>query len=570
MARSFAYILIGLFLIGHGPTSVAAGGPSAAAIASAHPLATDAGQEILAAGGNAFDAAVAVAATLAVVEPFSSGLGGGGFWLLHQSENGRDIVLDARETAPLAAHRDMYLDEAGNVIPHLSVDGPLSAAIPGIPAALVHLASRYGELPLAQSLAPAIRYAREGFPVTRAYRRLARFRLNLLRSYPESARIFLKDNDVPPLGYLIRQPELAQTLQHIAERGIEGFYHGPVAEGLVHGVRAAGGIWTQKDLDRYRVVERAPAQGEYRNVRITTVPPPSSGGIALITMLNILSGFDLAQLGPVQRKHLIIEAMRRAYRDRAEYLGDPDFVDVPAQRLLHPWYAAGLRASIRNDRATSSDALPGVVSQDNGQHTSHFSIIDQQGNRVAATLTINYPFGSGFVVPGTGVLLNDEMDDFSAKPGVPNVYGLVGAQANAIEPGKRPLSSMTPTFMESDNRVAVLGTPGGSRIITMVLLATLDFAQGNGPESWVALPRFHHQFLPDAVQYEPGAISEDETAQLKAMGHALKELRNPGSGEPGRYGNMQAILWDLDANKVIAASDPRGEGKAIVLPLRQD
>jgi len=569
MARALGLLLISLFSVGYSPVGRAAAGPPAAAIASAHPLATDAGHEILGAGGNAFDAAVAVAATLAVVEPFSSGLGGGGFWLLHRSEDARDIVLDARETAPLAAHRDMYLDEAGNVVPHLSVDGPLSAAIPGTPAALVHLARRYGKLPLTRSLAPAVHYAREGFPVTRAYRHLAHFRLDLLRSYPASARIFLKDDNVPPLGYLIRQPKLAETLRHVAERGMDGFYNGPVAEGLVQGVRAAGGIWTLDDLQRYRVIEREPVRGKYRGVRIITVPPPSSGGIALITMLNILSGFDLGRADSALRKHLIIEAMRRAFRDRTEYLGDPDFVDVPVKRLLNRFYAAGLRASIRQDRATPSDLLPGVASQDGARHTSHFSIIDQHGNRVATTLTINYPFGSGFVAPGTGVLLNDEMDDFSAKPGVPNVYGLVGARANAIAPGKRPLSSMTPTFLESETRVALLGTPGGSRIITMVLLGVLDFVQGHAPASWVALPRFHHQFLPDAVQYETDAIDEDDAAQLKAMGHALKELHNPGTGEPARYGNMQAILWDLDVNKVFAASDPRGEGKASVLPQRQ-
>jgi len=530
--------------------------PSAAAVASAHPLATRAGHEILAAGGNAFDAAVAVSAALAVVEPYGSGLGGGGFWLLHRAADGRDVMIDGRERAPLAAHRDMYLDDQGNVVAGLSIDGPLSAAIPGTPAALAHIAAHYGRLPLRRSLAPALRYAREGFVVDEHYRRLARFRLEALRRSPAAARIFLQEGEVPVLGHRIRQPELAATLEALAERGAAGFYRGAVAERLVRGVRAAGGIWTLQDLADYRVIEREPLRGAYRGLRIVTAAPPSSGGMALLTMLNILSGYDLERLDIVMRRHLIVEAMRRAYRDRAEYLGDPDFVAVPVERLIHPWYAAGLRASIRPDRATPSAALPVAVEvPPPGAHTTHFSILDREGNRVAATLSINYPFGSAFVPPGTGVLLNDEMDDFSLKPGVPNVYGLIGAEANAIAPGKRPLSSMTPTFVETEQGVAILGTPGGSRIITMVLLAILDLASGNGPESWVALPRFHHQFLPDEIQYEPGALTEVEVSGLEALGHRLKPLRDT-------YGNMQAVLWDRPRNRVAAASDPRGVGSA--------
>ena len=274
-------------------------------------------------------------------------------------------------------------------------------------------------------------------------------------------------------------------------------------------------------------------------------------------MLHILQGYDLARLDESGRTHVITEAMRRAYRDRAQYLGDPDFVAVPLQRLVHPWYAAGLRASIRADRATPSATLPGGVSGVEGTDTSHFSVLDGEGNRVAATLSINYPFGSGYVVPGTGVLLNDEMDDFSAKPGVPNAYGLVGAEANAIEPGKRPLSSMSPTFVESDEGVAILGTPGGSRIISMVLLGILDLEEGHKPQSWVALPRFHHQFLPDVIQYEPDAFSQPVLEALAAKGHNLKLLVKS-------YGNMQAIYWDYKNNRVEAASDPRGAGSAQV------
>ncbi len=537
--------------------ALAATTPPAAAIATAHPLATEAGHEILAAGGNAFDAAVAITATLAVVEPTGSGLGGGGFWLLHRAKNGYQTMLDGRERAPLAAKRDMYLDAKGEVIPNLSVDGALAAGIPGIPAGIAHLAAHYGKLPLRKTLAPAIRHARNGFAISESYRRMAQFRLEALRASTSAASIFLHENDVPPLGHLLKQPDLADTLEAIAKQGAAGFYNGALADKLIKGVRRAGGIWTHKDLTSYRLSERQPLQGTYRGIRITSAAPPSSGGIALISALNILAGYDLKALEPVARAHLITEALRRAYRDRAIYLGDPDQVAVPVARLTAPLYADGLRASLRTDRATPSNTLPGNATLSAGNDTTHFSVLDKQGNRVAATLSINFPFGSGFVAPGTGVLLNDEMDDFSAKPGVPNVYGLVGGEANAIAPGKRPLSSMSPTFLESKNGVAILGTPGGSRIISMVLLSTLDFAAGNNPASWVGLKRFHHQFLPDVIQHEPGTFSAEQAASLTQLGHTLKEVTDP-------YGNMQAILWDRKNNKVKAASDPRGEGTATV------
>ncbi len=532
--------------------------PPAAAVASAHPLATAAGIEILAAGGNAFDAAVAVSAALAVVEPTGSGLGGGGFWLLHRAADGRQVMLDGREMAPAAAHRDMYLDAAGKVIPNASIDGPRAAGIPGAPAALDHLARHYGRLPLSASLAPAIHLAEQGFAVDEPYRRMAGFRLAALQTSPAAAAIFLENNQVPAPGFVIRQPDLAKTLRTIAAQGgAAGFYQGEIAQRLVAGSRAAGGIWTEQDLRDYRIIERAPIIGHYRDLRIVSAAPPSSGGIALVTMLNILAGYPLEQLGESRRVHLIVEAMRRAYRDRAEYLGDPDFVDPAVAQLTSPLYAAGLRAGIHPDRATPSANLPGQVAEVGGNHTTHFSILDQAGNRVAATLSINYPFGSGFVPPGTGVLLNDEMDDFSTKPGVPNAYGLVGAEANAIAPGKRPLSSMTPTFLESDRGIALLGTPGGSRIITMVLLATLDHAAGGAPDHWVARPRFHHQYLPDVIQYEPEALTPALIEALAAKGHPLKALDDT-------YGNMQAILWDTQRGVVRAASDPRGIGRSEV------
>ena len=530
--------------------------PPAAAVASAHPAATEAGLEILRAGGNAFDAAVAVSAALAVVEPYSSGLGGGGFWLLHRASDGKQVMIDGRERAPLAAHREMYLDEEGEVVPGSSMDGPLAAGIPGEPAALVHIAAHYGRLPLARSLVPAIRLAREGFEVDTHYRRMARFRLAVLRRYAATRDIFLDKGEVPPLGARIRQPDLARTLERLAEEGRAGFYAGPVAQQLVAAVRRHGGIWTLQDLASYRVVERRPIVGSYRGYRIVTAAPPSSGGVVLVEMLNMLAQKELDSLSETDRIHFMIEVMRRAYFDRARYLGDPDQVEMPLQMLLSGQHARQWVSGIRMDRATPSTAL--AAPRANGRDTTHFSIIDREGNRVAATLSINYPFGSGFVAEGTGVLLNDEMDDFSAKPGVANAYGLVGNEANAIAPGKRMLSSMTPTFVEHPRGVAILGTPGGSRIITMVLLGLLEFVEGHGPTDWVSRRRFHHQYLPDQVQFEPGAFSSRVRGQLEAKGHVLKPLERP-------YGNMQAVFWDRKGNRVEAASDPRGIGLASVL-----
>jgi len=540
------------------PTSL----PPKAAIASAHPLATQAGHDILGAGGNAFDAAIAVSAVLAVVEPMSSGFGGGGFWLLHRASDQHQVMIDGREQAPLAADRDMYLDPQGRVIPRLSLDGPLAAGIPGQAAALDHLARHYGRLPLAKSLRPAIELARNGFRVDARYAAMAGWRHKALLQSPAAAAIFLDHNEVPKEEFLIRQTDLANTIQQLAERGAAGFYQGPVAEQLVTAVRAGGGIWTLDDLANYEVVERTPIQGQYHGFSITSAPPPSSGGIALITILNILSQFDLDTLaknrGNTIEKHVIVEAMRRAYRDRAEYLGDPDFITVPVDRLTDPDYAAGLAATIRLDTAMPSRLLPGGVDDSNGTDTTHFSILDGDGNRVSATLSINYPFGSGFVASGTGVLLNDEMDDFSSKPGTPNGYGLIGDDANAIAPGKRPLSSMSPTFVENDQRIAILGTPGGSRIITMVLLGILDVVAGREPASWVSLPRYHHQFIPDRINYEADAFTSVEIETLKSLGHTLHPSRR-------KFGNMQAVLWDKKEDpQVSAASDPRGMGLAIV------
>ncbi|MDX1488661.1 MAG: gamma-glutamyltransferase [Acidiferrobacterales bacterium] len=532
--------------------------PGTAALATAHPLATEAGRAILEQGGNAFDAAVAIAATLAVVEPFSSGLGGGGLWLLYRASDHSTTMIDARERAPLAATPDMYLDKDGDPIPRLSLDGPLAAAIPGAPAALAYVAGHYGRLALSRSLAPAITLVRGGFAVASRYRRLVGRRRQALKTSPAAARVFLDNGAVPGEGFYLRQPELAEVLERLAREGHAGFYDGTIAEQLVKGVRATGGIWTLKDLTSYRVQKRSPVQGRYRQLRVTSAALPSSGGIVLMQMLNILQGFDLARLARPVRTHVIIESMRRAYHDRARYLGDSDFVDVDVQQLLDSRYATELRATIDLRRATESDVFSPAGSRIRGTQTSHFSVIDGDGNRVAATLTINTAFGSAFMPPGTGVLLNNEMDDFVIKPGVPNAYGLVGSEANAIAPGKRPLSSMTPTFLESPEAVVILGTPGGSRIITMVLLATLEVAERRGgPHDWVTLHRFHHQYLPDQVSYEPDAFGKRELKHLQALGHRLEERR-------GTYGNMQIVVWYKSQNRLEAVSDPRGDGAAWV------
>ncbi len=533
--------------------------PSHAAIATAHPLATEAGERILKQDGNAFDAAVAITAALAVVEPYSSGLGGGGFWLLHRAVDNLSIMIDGRETAPLSANRNFYLDKNGEIKKGQSLNGPLAAGIPGVPAGLVYLNKHYGNLSLTKNLAPAIRYAREGFPVTARYRKLAGYRLEALRASPEAAAIFLHENNIPSLGHLIIQSDLADTLNHITENDLDGFYSGEIASRLVKGVRNNGGVWSLKDLSYYRIALRQPIITQYNGIRVVSAPPPSSGGIVLGQALNILENFDLADHNNITRKHVVIEAMRRAYRDRVDYLGDPDFVEIPVARLLNKDYAAGLATGIELSRATTSAELGGLSElAQTGTDTTHFSVLDNKGNRVAATLSINLPFGSGFVPAGTGVLLNDEMDDFAIKPLTPNAYGLVGDDANSIAPGKRPLSSMTPTFLETEDSIAILGTPGGSRIISMVLLGVLDFAQGKLPGSWVSLPRYHHQYLPDEVQFEQNGLTMIEQAGLKKLGHTLKEKGR-------QYGNMQAILWYKPKNLVFAASDPRGEGHAVVI-----
>jgi gamma-glutamyltranspeptidase/glutathione hydrolase len=532
--------------------------PGKAAIASAHYLATEAGHEILAKGGNAFDASIAVGAVLAVIEQTSSGIGGGGFWLLHRASDGLEVMIDARETAPAASHRDMYLDENGAVNRDLALNGPLAAAIPGEIAGFDHIAKNYGRLTLAESLQPAIRIAREGYPVYTKFLSMLTRSENTMRRWPAAAEAFLPGGKLPEMGQVIKLPDLAAVLEKVAAEGRDGFYKGDVARKLVDGVRQAGGIWTMKDLADYEVIERAPLRTSYHGYKLVTAPPPSSGGIAITTMLNILAPYNLPSLDKVTRTHLVVEAMRRAYRDRALYLGDPEFYDVPVGMLTDINYAAGLRAGIRHDRATPSAMLPGRENLPDGTDTTHFSIMDAEGNLVSATLTVNTPFGSKFMVPGTGFVLNNEMDDFSAKPASPNEWGLIGFTANEIQPGKRPLSSMSPTLMIGEDKVAVIGTPGGSRIITMVLLGILDFMEGNGPESWVSVPRYHHQYVPDKIFAEPDAFSTGDVAGLEALGHTV-------SVGTRQWGNMHGVMWDRKSGEVTAGSDLRSDaGKAIV------
>lgn len=542
-----------------GASLLAQATPHQAAIATAHPAASAAAQQMLDAGGNAFDAAVAASAALAVVEPYGSGLGGGGFFLLRNAgETPTYDFLDARERAPLEAKADLYVRD-GQVQRALSLDGALAAAIPGLPAALVELAEKHGRLPLKTSLAPAIALARDGFAIDRVYRERATWRLAALRDDPESARLFLNEGQVPAEGYLLRQPELADTLQALARQGRAGFYSGALAERLVSGVRRAGGIWTLEDLREYRVAHREPLRFPLEDGReLISAPPPSAGGVALAQSLAMLEQLPWRDAEPVQRVHYVVEALRRAYRDR-ELLGDPDFVKNPLQQMLSPGHLAVLAGSIEPKRATPSASLPPAGTWHEGDHTTHFAVLDAEGNAVAATLSINLPFGAAFTVPGTGVLLNDEMDDFAAAVDGSNAYGLVGSQANLIAGGKRPLSSMSPSFLESVDEFAAFGTPGGSRIPSMVLLSMLEYLDGQPIERWPAVARYHHQFLPDVIEHEPDTFSADQIAALQARGYALKRMNR-------QYGNQQVLFWNKASGEVQAASDPRGIGQSLVVP----
>lgn len=525
------------------------------AIASAHPLATAAGRAILDRGGNAFDAAIAVAAALSVVEPYSSGLGGGGFFLLHRAADAHQVMIDARETAPSGVTSAHYFDPAGRPIAGATVRGGTAVAIPGLPAGLTHVAQRYGKLPLSQSLAPAIALARNGFAVDVRYARLAKLRERFLQSGVNTAG-FLDKGEAPAAGFILRQPDLAATLERIAAHGRSGFYEGPVAAALVETVNLAGGTWRAADLATYRIVEREPVRFSYRGATITAAALPSAGGIALAQTLGMLARFQIGAPGAPETDHLVVETLRRSFHDRARYLADSDFVQVPVQRLLASDYITKSGADIERARATRSETLgPLEMVSDGSSSTTHLSVVDGDGNRVAATLTINLLFGAGVVGQGTGVLLNNEMDDFTLRPDLPNAFRLRGGVANAIEAGKRPLSSMTPVFVEDAKGVLVVGAPGGSRIVSQVLLAVLQYVSASRVDlqRLVSLPRYHHQYWPDVVEIEPQGFSPEWRAAMIAKGHTLQPSNRA-------WGNMQAVFKARASGAAEAASDPRGEG----------
>lgn len=524
-----------------------------AMVVTREPHATEAGLAVLRAGGNAVDAAVAVGFALAVTHPAAGNLGGGGFMLIRFAD-GRATFIDFRERAPAGASRDMYLGADGKPTRD-SVEGWRAVAVPGTVRGLEYAARKYGTRPWGELIGPAIRLARDGFPVSWGLAESLR-RSQLLARFTESRRIFQRDGRYFEPGELLVQPELAATLERIARKGADEFYEGETARRLAAAMRENGGLITLEDLKAYRVIERAPLRGRYRGFQILTAPPPSSGGVGILQMLGILegTGFEKYGAGSAASIHWMAEAMRRYFADRSEYLGDPDFVRIPLRGLLDPRYLADRRASIDPERATPSERLrPGRPQGYESAETTHYSIVDPQGNAVAVTYTLNGGYGSGVTAPGLGFLLNNEMDDFAARPGYPNYYGLVQGEANAIAPGKRPLSSMTPTILERDGRLyMVLGSPGGPRIITTVLqviINVLDFRMDI--QEAVDWPRFHHQWLPDKLYMEPG-FSPDTRALLAARGFAIEPVRS--------IGEVAAVL--VEGGWLQGAADSRVEGKA--------
>ena len=531
-----------------------------AAIASANAHATEAGFRVLAEGGNAMDAAVAVATSLSVVQPEASGIGGGFLALIHDAASGKDTFIDSREMAPAAVKSADYLNADGTPNRDTSLNGPLAAGIPGSPAGLAYIAQHFGKLPLRKSVQPAIDLAEKGVHPTSSLVHSIGHRAEVLHRYAASTAKFFPNGKAPTEKDIFRDQAQARTLKIFAEKGAEGFYKGEVAQEMVAAVKAAGGTWSLSDLANYQTKERAPIDLTYNGYKIITAPPVSSGGVVVGEVLNILAGIDLKSLDQVHRIHYEVEAMRRAYRDHNEYLGDPDFVKMPMDMLLSPYYADGLRQSILPDRATKSEWLPAVHAKEPGMHTTHFSIIDEFGNMVSMTCTVNTTLGSGFVAGKSGVLLNNEMDDFALVAGAPNAFGLIGGDANAPVAGKRMLSSMTPSFVIGKDRVAVIGSPGGSTIMTQVLEGMLAFMDGKSASEITAQKRFHHQYLPDTVEIEPGSLPADVVEKLKAMGYDVRD-REP-------WGNMNVVVWDKTTNTKTAASDPRskyGLGKVQVI-----
>ena len=555
---SFLLILILTFVsVPSGAQATAVG--KQGMVAGVSFYATEVGVEVLKKGGNAVDAAVAVSLVLAVTHPQAGNLGGGGFLVIHLQEEGIDTTIDYREKAPLAAHRDMYLDENGDVIPKSSTIGYRACGVPGQVAGLWSAHSKYGKLPWRELVEPAIRLAEEGIVVDYWLSRSLGKATKYFLKFPTSKAIFTKNGEAYQYGDLLVQKDLAWTLKQIAEHGHDGFYKGEVARRIAADMAANGGLITEEDLVAYQAVERPPLIGQFEGYEIVGMGPPSSGGILLVQMLGVLEPFDLKSLGHNSSRYiqLLTEVEKLAYADRAEHLGDADFYPVPVGRLISPEYIESRRKLVNLARATpSSDISHGSLPAAESEETTHFSIVDRWGNAVACTTTLNGGFGSFVVAAGTGVLLNNEMDDFSIKPGYPNIYGLVGGEANAIQPGKRMLSSMTPTIILKDGRVVlVVGTPGGSTIITTVLQVVLNHLVHEFPlQSAVAAPRFHHQWLPDRTQIEPIGFSEDIIDNLGKMGHTVRRRT--------WLGDVHAVAIDANSGLLFGVSDPRHGGVA--------
>jgi gamma-glutamyltranspeptidase/glutathione hydrolase len=550
-----------------------------AIVVSVHELASQAGVEIMQAGGNAVDAAVATGFALAVVHPAAGNIGGGGFMLIRMAD-GKTHFLDYREKAPAAATRDMFLDAQGNVIPGASEVGYKSIGVPGSVAGMVYAEQKYGKLSIKQVMAPAIRLAREGFALTWGEARDMQRDSNLAK-FPESRRIFQRDGNYYQPGETFRQPDLTHTLERIADKP-DDFYHGTLARDLAAAMQKGGGLITADDLAHYEVKEREPVRGTYREYEVISAPPPSSGGTVLIESLNILEGYDLAKMGnrSAQSIHYTIEAFRRAFFDRAEFMGDPDFSKIPVAQLIDKKYAAGWRESIEPVRASPSLALkrpevfheleqyaathPQPLGMHEGPHTTHYSVVDAEGNAVAVTTTINSWFGSQVTAEGLGFLLNDEMDDFSAKPGAPNSDGLIQGAANAVGPGKRPLSSMTPTIVVRDGKpFLVLGSPGSSKIITTVanvLMGVVDY--GMNIQEAVNAPRFHNQWLPDVLNVEKW-FSPDTVSALDKMGYNVQIGLHEGVFVSPYWSDAECIAVDAKTGERLGASDGRNGGKAM-------
>lgn len=534
-------------------------------VASAQPLASQVGVDVLRKGGNAVDAAVAVAFALAVVLPEAGNLGGGGF-LMVRLANGAASAIDYRETAPTRATRTMFLNARSELKTGegSSLVGYRASGVPGTVAGMTLARQKYGSgrLTWAQLIEPARRLAHHGFVVSNRLARGLRAAAQRFGGYEDSRRIFLRGGRYFVEGEILRQPELAATLARLQKNGPREFYEGDTARLLSRDMERHGGLITLADLNGYRPKERAPLRGTYRAHGIVTMPPPSSGGIALLEMLNVLEGYDLRALGPTssERYHLLVETMRRAFADRAEFLGDADFVRVPIAGLIDKGYAAKLRATINADRAsTSKEVRAGRPAGHESPQTTHFTVVDKEGNAVANTYTLNEAYGSGVVAQGTGVLLNNEMDDFAAKPGAPNTYGLIQSEKNAVAPRKRPLSSMTPTFvLRRDGRLwFTAGSPGGPTIINTVLqIITNVVDHGMNIRQAVDAPRIHHQWLPDEIVFEPMGLSADTKRALLARGHQL-------SAKPRFLGDAQTILVEPGTGFRLSASDGRGGGAAV-------